>query len=409
MLPCNRLLTTTAALALVGGAASAQEWDLGIGGHVQVHTVYTSIGGAGNTGVDGDGVNFMGDTEIDFSPSITLDNGITFGGLVELEGQADGGSMIDHTFMFIEGDTLGRIELGNLNGVSYNNGFLTPGVGSIGVNSGTMSMFIPMRNGTQTAHNDMSGDNFKINYTTPSFNGFTLGVSYTPSTQGGNSRDAGAIDRSTGTNDIYDVTANYSQSFGTMDIALHAGYQQADRNAAAAGATTFALAQEAFTEVEAIAAELRTLGDTAWAAGDGAVGVGQVVGTAGTAAVTAGDPSIWRIGASVGSGPFTVGAVYQEMDNDNATSAGDKTDWAIGMTYAVDAAWTIGVDYINTKVENAAGNTASEENAYRIGASRTLGPGVTWDVQYNYYEHDAAAAADDQDGSLFATTITLNF
>ena len=352
-----------------------------------MHAAYTSIGGAGNTGVDGDGINFMGDTEIDFSPSITLDNGITFGGLVELEGQADSGSMIDHTFMFIEGDTLGRVVIGNLNGVSYNAGFLTPGVGSIGINDGTMSMFIPMRDGTQAAHNDMSGDNFKINYTTPSFNGFTLGASYTPSTQGGNSRDAGPIDRSTGINDIFDVTANYAQSYGTMDIALHAGYQQADRNAAAASIT--------LSDISDITVDAN----------------GNITGVDVTAndAVTAGDPSIWRVGASVGSGPFTVGAVYQEMDNDNATSAGDKADWTLGATYDIDGAWTVGADYINTKVENGAGNTDSEENAYRIGASRDLGPGVAWDIQYTFYDHEAADPADDQDAGMIATTLTLNF
>jgi predicted porin len=80
------------------------------------------------------------------------------------------------------------------------------------------------------------------------------------------------------------------------------------------------------------------------------------------------------------------------------------------MTYDIAGAWTLGADYINTKVDNAAGNTANEENAYRIGASRNLGPGVTWDVQYNYYDHDVkGSTANDQDASLIATTITLSF
>ena len=57
----------------------------------------------------------MNDVEIDFMPSITLDNGLTFSALVELEGQSAAGNQIDHTFMTISGDTLGTIQFGNLN------------------------------------------------------------------------------------------------------------------------------------------------------------------------------------------------------------------------------------------------------------------------------------------------------
>ncbi|HKK84920.1 MAG TPA: porin, partial [Roseovarius sp.] len=145
----KHLLTTSAiALGVAAAPAAAQEWDVNVGGYFQSHVVYSTSGGGGNAGLDHDGLNFRTDAEIHFAPSITLDNGLTFSAQVELEGQETGGGQIDHTFMTISGDTLGTIQIGNLNAVTYNNSFQTPGVGSIGIDSGTMSGFFPLVSGS---------------------------------------------------------------------------------------------------------------------------------------------------------------------------------------------------------------------------------------------------------------------
>ena len=174
----KHLLTTSAiALGVAAAPAAAQEWDVNVGGYFQSHVVYSTSGGGGNAGLDHDGLNFRTDAEIHFAPSITLDNGLTFSALVELEGQAQNrgattagatiaatgpNNQIDHVFMTISGDTLGTIQIGNLNAVTYNNAFQTPGVGSIGINSGTMSGFFPLQ-GFPTTSPDLSGDSMKIN------------------------------------------------------------------------------------------------------------------------------------------------------------------------------------------------------------------------------------------------------
>jgi predicted porin len=334
-----------------------------VGGHFQSHAVYATAGGPGQVaGADFDGLNFRTDAEIDFAPSITLDNGITFSALVELEGQQSGGQ-IDHTFMTISGDTLGTIQIGNLQSVTYNNAFQTPGVGSIGINSGTMSGFFPLISGTAffpTTSPDMSGDNMKINYITPSFNGFTLGLSYTPSTVGGNSQNSGAINRNLvgSTQDIWGISADYNQSLGAVDLNLHAGYQQGDISGP--GATP--------------------------------------------------DPTDMTFGANVGFDAFTVGMNYAETDAD-AGAATDKTQaWSLGATYNTGV-WTFGADVIQ-QTDNAAGTGGAdvEQMAYRIGASRNLGPGVAFDVfAISYDGDDKGGNAADVDGQMLGTAITLNF
>ena len=359
-------------------------------------------------------MNFRTDAEIDFAPSITLDNGLTFSALVELEGQESDGGQIDHTFMTISGDTLGTIQIGNLNSVTWNNSFQTPGVGSIGIDSGTMSGFFPLVEGrtgaptaasyvdngagtaaslvldfgqdsfTPTAHPDFSGDSMKINYITPSFNGFTLGLSYTPRVAG-DSVNTGPIDRNDADelNDVWGISADYNQSMGSIDLGLHAHYQQAERTAFALTATD-----------------------------DTSGGVTAPADLTVTGVNT--DPSNWGVGVNVGFDAFTIGMNYAEVDSDLAgTSYGDSTHLALGATYDTGI-WTFGADFITQDNKSAGtGGADIEQTAYRIGASRDLGPGVAWDIFAISYDGDDKGAAGtgsaDVDGQMIGTAITLSF
>lgn len=356
----KQLLTTTAAISLAGVAAPAmsQEVNLDLGGYYQIHMGFVDAGGTAAVGEDVGGFDMFTDGEIHFMPSITLDNGITVGARVELEAQADTGAMIDHTFVTVSSDTLGTIQMGNLNGVGYNTSWLTPGVGSVGVDSGTMSQFIPLLV-FPTAHNDLSGDNMKINYSTPSFNGFTLGLEYTPSTQGGNSRDPGVIDRNVVGNiyDIYGVAANYNQMFGTTQVALHARYQTGT--------------------LEAGAADL--------------------------------DPEIWGLGMTLTFGDISVGGNYESLDTDAANNLGDTETWTLGASYDAPGPWSFGIDMIQANYDGGLAADA-DEFAVRIGAAREIGPGVAWDVNAIMYEgDDDSTVGTDRDGTILVSTLSFNF
>ncbi|MDA3858558.1 MAG: porin, partial [Roseovarius sp.] len=148
----KKQLLCTSAIALgvaVAAPASAQEWDMDWGGFFNTHVAYTDVGGSGVLpGQDFDGVNVFVNREIHFTPSVTLDNGLTFGVNVQME--ADNSSApssdIDETYMTISSDTMGRIILGNENSAGYlaMGSVYTPGVGSLGINSGSISGFMPL-------------------------------------------------------------------------------------------------------------------------------------------------------------------------------------------------------------------------------------------------------------------------
>ncbi len=169
------------------------------------------------------------DVEIHFLPSIKLDNGIKIGANIQLEGSTSG-DQIDESFLFIKGD-FGEILLGSENSAGYKMHYDAPNV--LYLNLRDLDEFIPYSGsagvsvgddrvrGTfgQTAiENDRNNDAQRFTYFTPRLEGFQIGVSY--------ARDAGQdtnaqIDTDTSAlHDIFDIGANYVNSFGGFDIAV---------------------------------------------------------------------------------------------------------------------------------------------------------------------------------------------
>ncbi|MFU8836454.1 MAG: porin, partial [Roseovarius sp.] len=143
-------LLSTSAIALgvaMAAPASAQEWNMKWGGFYNVHVGITDIGGSANDllNTDFDGVNIYTNAEIIFRPSVTLDNGMTFGAEVQLEALNTGGARVDESFLSVYSDTLGRIDLGSENSAGYKMMVTAPGIG-IGINSPSVSAFIPVSN-----------------------------------------------------------------------------------------------------------------------------------------------------------------------------------------------------------------------------------------------------------------------
>src|SRR6056297_2598400 len=129
--------------------ASAQEWDMDWGGFFNTHVGIVDVSGNGiAAGSDFDGVNIFMNREIIFSPSVTLDNGLTFGVNIQMEG--DNGMNIDESYMSISSDTFGRLDVGSENSAGYKMMTGAPSVHSMFINSPSSSAFIPFT-GTGTA------------------------------------------------------------------------------------------------------------------------------------------------------------------------------------------------------------------------------------------------------------------
>ena len=392
-------LLSTSAIALgvaIAAPAAAQEWDVSFGGFMSQRVVYIDRYGSGYTGGanDGDGVDISSSTEIIFTPSITLDNGLTFGVNVQLEGENVGGQ-IDETYMTISSDTLGQILIGSENSAGYKSMVAAPGVTTMYINSNSLYTLMPISNvyGAQflqaggssftevAANNDVQ----RLTYFTPSFNGLTVGVSYAP-TGSANATNGFGADRSSVTSDIFDIGVNYSQTFGSTSVVLAARYGIGNAPTSLDVATPGA--NNIFDGLPA----------------DGGDDVDATF-------ANPSDPETWGVGAQVSFADFTVGGSYGENDAGTPNGAGDSTGWSFGVTYDIAGPWAL--EALTYQGEWKDGNAnKGEYNTYRIGASRDLGPGVSWDifaVQADVDNGLAGVANRDVNATMIGTGINVSF
>ena len=370
-------LLSTSAIALgvaMASPAAAQQWDLSWGGFANTHVGAVDVDGdngtiAGLPGTDYDGVDVYTNSELIFSPSITLDNGMTFGFSVQMEALNNGGGAdgIDESYVTISSDMLGKIVLGSENSAGYLSMVAAPQVGSMAINSRSISAFVPItastgfRQAGLSSYTEVAGNNDvqRVTYYTPSFNGLVVGVSYAASGNQNARNNAfsgsgplGGVDRNIGLADIFDIGVNYSQTINGVDINLGARY-----------------------------------------------GTGEID-------ATGQDPETWGLGGSVSASGFTFGVGYAENDQDVAGGIGDQQGLSIGASYDVPGPWTIGLEGYFGERDTAAQD--QEYTAVKLAGSRTLGSGVSWDVYYTYVESQNAAGAEIE-GNVIATAINLSF
>ena len=398
-------LLSTSAIALgvaMASPAAAQQWDVTVGGFYKGYVGASDLSGSGVAGTNRDGVDTFTDGEIQFKPSITLDNGLTIGAHIELETQ-NTSNQIDEQYLTIEGDMLGKIIIGNENSAGYLSMTGAPTVTSLWINSPSASAYLP-RTGVDTglqaglsSSTEVAGNNDvqRITYFTPSFNGLTVGVSYAA----GNFTNAAnnyAPDRDAGgaVSDIFDIGVNYTQSFGGVDVTLAGRWGTGDRNGTAA-TTVFSLDPDT-----------------------------GVIDPTAVPATSGGDPTTWGIGGRLGANGFLVGASYTENDNGFSGGRLDQKGWSLGVTYDIAGPWSVEALTYQGEVDNGSGLPDSEYEAYRVGAARDLGPGVKWEIFYIYSDTNngaavAGALAPDEDtyaltnpsidGGMIGTGLSLSF
>lgn len=197
------LMGTTALVALTAfsSQAAAENISLGLGGFQQAYIGKISRAEEADTNMDIGGYT---DTEIYFSGSTTLDNGLTISTTVQLE--ADGrGSLDSHThgtthptkgtsntaaasstgidasYMTISSDAMGALTIGATNGAGDQMGVGAPGIGDASFGGSSVGGWDRTFQGWQTNTLGVSDDKtIKGVYMSPDFNGVTIGMSYTP-------------------------------------------------------------------------------------------------------------------------------------------------------------------------------------------------------------------------------------
>lgn len=365
----KKFLIGTSALigaALIAGAAQAEDPKVMVGGVIDFQA------GIANDDLDGAqrAQGFRNDTEVSFSVHGKADNGLGYGAQIDLEadvtGDADNqGLNASNTYVFLDG-SFGRFELGSTAGadetLSVEADNIARGTGGINGDwwyfaNTTGNAFITKaalveEHGSTLVYGDESFYNSnKINYYSPRFSGFQLGLSYAP-----NMDDRGqTVTRSdtTGTwGDVIEAALNYEGQWDQLGLAAGLNGQWGDANVAGAE-----------------------------------------------------DLAAWNIGAALTYAGFNLAGSYGDWSDSLGT--GTDSDY-----YTLGAAYDFGpfgasVTWLDSQIDLGGGADNDFDNLV-VGADYSLAPGLTPYIEASFFDADAAVGTDNQ-GSVVIVGTELAF
>jgi predicted porin len=370
----RRLLTTTALVTagLAAGPASAADGvKLGIGGFFSAaYMAVVDDDDEGELGNERNTDGFFQSAEIFFDGSAVLDNGLTVGARVELEGE-DAEDQIDEAWISFSGG-FGELRVGSIDDALSYSCILPPGA------TGNFSAFSPDQWGANTVISNPAcigvdesngGDAQKLLYFSPVFAGFQLAASYTP--------NGGDQDHDEG------VGPHVGMPFNTDDESRHN-----------------------FSVYLTYTYEGDGWGLT-W--GGGGSWEGHVEHTPGP---NRDRQDFYQTGLNLTFGDFELGGVF-EYYND-AFDRGEEGDagevivsdaWVAGagIAYTLDA-WVLGAQYSHLDAESDAENsivTDFTQDRAMLTAAYQLGPGIELDAEIAYTwtdtDPEGGEAADGTD------------
>ncbi|WP_119460555.1 porin [Rhodospirillaceae bacterium SYSU D60014] len=354
----NILLGTSALVAaglMVAPAAAQEGVQLGLGGFY-----FGAVGGnfdeSGAPSDRQDDVEFKQQVEVHFDGETTLDNGITVGARVELEGFRTT-DVIDEAYARFSGG-FGEVRFGDDDDAYAQLCYLVPTASSA---FGADSPFLNFSNaGTNGTCYGLSGDSTKLIYFTPSFGGLQLAGSYAADDHEASADNfTGTEVKDGGLQDIYSAALTYATEIDAFSIAVGGG--------------------GSWAKYEDPASDLD-------------------------------DPAHYNAYVQGGFAGWTIGAVYNLREND----LGDNLDsevYGAGVTYGFEA-WTVGLGWTHGEYDDGAtlGFVPVDElDIYQFTAAYALGPGVTVDAMVGYNDGAAVAGGEDYESVEAGVGFGLSF
>jgi outer membrane protein OmpU len=421
----HTLLGTTALVAaglMVGSAYAADGGvKLGIGGFYRgaygshFDTQDDGSGGVESSKLDRADV-VKQDIEVHFKGEAVLDNGLTVGARVELEGQTSG-DQIDATYAYISGG-VGELRIGDDGDAYAKMCYLVPaashmfGADSPVFNFSNAGVFgYGATNGTCYG---LSDNATKLIYFSPVFGGFQFALSYAPD----------------GTED----TRNTLNGFGT----------RSDSDTPFQNSEEYSAAVQFDRDFNGVHVVL----------GGGAAFVQDIEGTSdcpvatvpGVTCVDSGDVgtpehynAYGRVGFGLGDGTLTVGGAWALRTNNRTVTVttlttatptgvpgvstittssgvtgvntGDNQVYGVGITYALDA-WGVGVGWTHGDYESSCGggdgSCTDTHDVIELDGTYALGPGVDIDGMIAYDDYDGDDGNNAKDLTSFQAGVGLN-
>ena len=359
----KKILVGTSALVGVGVIASpafaADGIKLGLGGFF-LTSINANIDNNGNNdlGNGRDATEVTSDAEIYFKGKTTLDNGLTVGARVELEGEQKTGDQIDAAFVYFQGG-FGELRIGSQDS-ALDAQCVTPVGGS--ANFGAFSQdtinnnaFVNTFAGSATVcegvdtepANTANGKAQKVVYLTPSFGGFQLALSWTPNDnhESGNGHVTMNADTKGNQKQIIDAYAMYNHDFGGVKVQWGGG--------------------------------------GSWALDVNGVGVQK--------------KEFYQTGLNLVFGQFSIGGAFEYMKHlEGGQSAASQRNnngdmWVAGggMAYKIDA-FTIGAQYSYSDIQDIGGTQGNNRRIHQVELTGqyAMGPGINLDAGIGYAHAD---------------------
>ncbi len=380
----KKILIATTALVAAGlistGAQAADKVKLELGGFSKWFVVGawndTSYGKA--TGQSFNNVDVKGQSDITFSGSTKLDNGLDVGVFTAMRagtntgvGGGDQNNLIDRAYLYV-GSAYGKVIMGvlqngthllhvqapesigqwNDDGLLTYNGIIAKPATVLGVNGNGINStsILPGQNGGKVEG---------ITYVAPTFYGFTVGGSFIPNDV---KNVRGAVNTNTAIKDVFGVGANYTNNFGGFGVKASFGWARG------------------------------TIGQN-W----------NIPGLGSADSASGQEVNFYNAGLNFSYAGFTLGGSFRWNQHDvrKGGIAGSKTltgyslnghAWDAGLMYATGP-WAASVSYFGSQVDGfSRTNQGKKEEITFVQASAKydLGPGVALQGLVGYGDYKAS-------------------
>jgi hypothetical protein len=301
---------------------------------------------------DSDVFDQISDAEFNIDFKQTLDNGLTIGGQIQVEGQQQAeavGDEIDEQYIYVDG-AFGRLLIGSENGAPYlmHYGLRSNG---IGLDEGDVNNWIAGSTGALRITNAttlIDNDQNKITYFSPRVNGFQIGATFQPDADDINAvvPAAGGAEADNRRDNGYGLGANYTTSVADMSVRASVGFADAG---------------------------------------------GSV----------AGNETALSLGLQLGFGGFTASFAYGEHENDTAVQ--DRNIFGVSVAYNAGPAG-VSIGYVRGEDSD----NDLQQDAFELGASYAVGPGVN--ARASLYYMDAVDGGNSvADGVAVVGGLALSF
>ena len=337
----NKLLLTTAAIALSASPVLASDIKVSVGGYFT--SMYYNVD-SDNTGVDYVDSSLQEDAEIIFKGKGVAGNGIEYGFQVELEAASttdatDTSDQIDEHYIYVKGG-FGKVIVGAENSAAYLMQVSAPNFLAYKTWDNNFDTWSEVAKFEKPLHDNYSGDANKVSYMSPKLNGLQIGLSYTPSNTysggaGVSLSDSLLVESASKYEDVYSYAVSYGTKLGGVDVKASYTYEEGDKGTVTDDETS--------------------------------------------------------IGLQLKSGNFAIGGNYFESDEANGN------DWEIyhyGISYKMGAT-TIGLA-IQDQEDASAANTNNDTTVTVVGGNTKLMDGVALTYSYEMVESDNTSKGDSE-------------